>query len=152
MWKYQYERLNRWMDRIVNVGNPSFQMNPEDSKDYIITFFQNCWQFKDWLINDPLLKNNSALAAEIKNFAEQKSIYVKISQNIANGSKHLNFENHDRQSLGLSGKIIGNKQTGIWESAVYEYTEDNATYEVVDLARKCVEEWNVFLEKNNLLN
>lgn len=148
MWKHQYERVSRWFSRIENVSNATYQMNPIDSKDYIVTFFQNCWHLKDWLMKDPLIAKDARLIQKIKDFAEKESQYIKISQNIANGSKHGEFENFHRKSKGLSVNLIGDEKSGIWQSAVYEYTQRNKTYEVVDLARKCVQEWEKFLKKN----
>lgn len=114
MWNIQYERVKRWLSRIENVSNPNYQMAPIDAMDYIVCFFQNCWHLKDWLLNDPSVSKDPRLRKTIKDFAEKKSHYIKISQNIANGSKHLIFENRRRRSMGLSGRIIGEKQLGIW--------------------------------------
>ena len=151
MWLQQYNRVNRWLDRIRNISNPDNQVKPDDAMDYIIAFFQSCWHLKDWLMNDQNIKVDERLINNIKEFVEKKSKYIKISQNIANGSKHLDFKNYGRLMSGLSAKIVVDQDSQTWQSATYEFTQEGITYKVVDLAIQCFNEWELFLRDNKLL-
>lgn len=150
MWLIQYKRVERWLTRIEEISNPEHQIKPEDALDYIVAYFQNCWHLKDWLAEDPKTKVSKEL---IEGFIKNESKYIKISGVIANGSKHLTFyENDNRQMPSLSAKLVGDDKHQVWQSATYEISQGNMTYDAVDLARKCLKEWKVFFEKNKLLD
>ena len=81
MYLEQWERINRWLGRVE--GKPDEQA---DYVDFLWALFQNCWNFKEWVKNDPatpaLAKNQ--IEKDIDSYES-----LRICADLANGSKHL---------------------------------------------------------------
>jgi hypothetical protein len=147
-WVTQYHRTRRWLERLEAVSCQANQSNYNEVMDFSLAFFQNCWHLKDWILEDPEVRKNTKMVASVKKFAEKESVPLMMSQNIANGSKHLYFENRGRRSSGVHAHITNLADS---QSVVYTYSEGGRSGELVPLARECLAAWDQFFQKHGIM-
>jgi len=75
-WQSQFERVKRWHKRIKEADNTY------DKWDFIYTFYENAFHFRDWLI-----KTNFDKKDNILNFFYSNK-YLRICGDLANSHKH----------------------------------------------------------------
>jgi|GEM_PF-531555 len=143
----QFERVKRWMLRIKDITSGR-EHDRESSyyEDDIYAFFQNCFHLKDWLMNsDALLPG-----INVDDFINQHE-EMKICRDLCNISKHLKIT---RPSIDDNIKIgseqiklsLGGENPKI--AVTYKIEACGKNYFAFDLATKCVNLWQEFLDKN----
>jgi len=87
-WIMQWERIERWYSRVLEVQQKSEKQELDSyDLDIIIAFFQNAWHLKDWL-----LASRPDLNSDITNLFHS-SYEMGACRDICNGFKHKSF-NH----------------------------------------------------------
>ena len=137
----QLDRVRRMLDRINRRDR-----SPIEYGDDIWSFFQNCWHLKDWVKNDasvPLHVRESIarLAAA--------SPPLMICADLANATKHLKLKN---PRVGAKPSHY-NIAIVPGESSKVEYIVDTGSgtqQDGLDLARKCLLEWDRILAAQGL--
>lgn len=81
MYGEQMKRVRRWLERIELPAE-----SQTEHEDFLWSFFQNCWHLKDWIKNDPTTSSGvvNGIESDINRYDS-----LKISADLANGSKHL---------------------------------------------------------------
>lgn len=171
-WKEQYERIKRWYEktREIDFTDEIRKKQHKDDRhalldllihqksitdeglDIYYTFFINCFHLKDWLMRSKALPND--VIDEFFHNNEQ----MKVCHIICTGSKHLDI--NDKRILDIQKDRYGPR-------VEYDPTRPNSdtdgyvktrlihinskTYDLMDLAKKCIHEIDNFLYFNNLL-
>ncbi|AKM82425.1 TPA: hypothetical protein DD449_05025 [Candidatus Berkelbacteria bacterium] len=153
-FKEKFDLVTREFQEICEFKISESSLLDADKETYI-RFFRDCFHLKDWLRNDNAIKNNNA-----KNIIEtyiNNSSYLKFSADVANASKHkiLNPKRKIRVDKDIdlveSGYIMPGDftmtQFGKCVRIIYnEYHSINA----FTLAKGCIDEWRMFIEKYKL--
>ena len=137
----QLDRVRRMLDRINRQDR-----SPIEYGDDIWSFFQNCWHLKDWVKNDPSVPPHVRQSIEKLAAASPR---LTICADLANATKHLK----------LTSPRVGAKHSH-WnvtivpgESSKVEYLIDTGSgtqQDGLDLARKCLLEWERLLAAQGL--
>ena len=144
MLKYmdQLDRVRRMLDRINRQDR-----SPIEYGDDISSFFQNCWHLKDWVKNDPSVPSGVGKSIE-KLVAASKPLM--ICADLANATKHLKLKNpragakHSHWNIAVTPG----------ESSKVQYLIDTGSairQDGLDLARKCLLEWERILAAQGLI-
>lgn len=144
-WIGQYVRMRRWLDRLKNLlNNRGHDYTTDLFVDYFLAFFQNCYHLRDYLQNTNVVSKN-----ELDKLFEN-SVKLKACRDICNGTKHFSIS---KPSIDADFSIFraydyfneypNNEQ---WKVLVYD-----TTYDIVELARDCANEWTNFLLEQKLI-
>jgi hypothetical protein len=85
-YRHQLDRARRFLERVEMTTEDWADMDDVEFQDMMWAFFQNCWHVKDWLKNDPLV---SQVVKDAAIQLAHKSQYLKMCQELCNGTKHL---------------------------------------------------------------
>ena len=128
----------------------------EESVDMIYAFFQNCCHLKDWIKADKSQLEKKVEHLFRKCNKDPDLLCMKICADLCNGSKHCKLtrsiridKNTDVNELVrknhldiINGKIVFYH--------VYIVHADNHILDVLELAKSCIERWNLFMKDNSL--
>lgn len=119
-------------------------------EDDVYSFFMHCYHLCDWIVND------NTLSPKINpNDYVKSSRYLSIGRDICIGIKHCVPESRRLKS----GKEPKNSYTklSLCVGGDYQYKIDLMLFDTgygqvdaLELARKCFEEWIVYLEKEGI--
>lgn len=162
----QWERVKRFYVKIQNLDKGGANLNDDECLDDVYGFFIHCFHLKDW-INNSISTATTPSVEELfdKNTGNEN---FKICADFANGSKHLKIKKKVRvdpntgiatQSVTVfpSAIRIGinspKKETVSITRARYSWNikAGGKDYDVYDLAKNCMDEWEKFLRDNNLI-
>jgi len=121
-----------------------------EEEDDVLAFFQNCYHLKDWVINDS--------ACEILNKKEEvenlinDSESLKVCADLCNGSKHLELINprSDKETKITRVFTVPRHVTDPIIARHFLIKSGPKNYEALDLADKCIKEWEIFFENKGL--
>lgn len=138
--------------RIVRSYNklPHDIVNRVDTRaiDNIYHFFMDCYNLKDWLINDPV---PGIKKGDVETYINN-SQHLKIVADFANATKHLmltkSIRNDKNVDFGLL-EISNNQKLLI---VFYGSRDDLPSITVSTLATNALKEWRTYLLNNNLDN
>lgn len=162
-YKSQYNRVLRILNKISNPIN--YNGNQTEYEDDLLSFFQNCWHLKDWVMQEPGI-NRRKLNKKI-----YKSTSLRICADLANKSKHLvlDFKQVDADikscSVTISVPIItiindGNSElihtsesvpvgTTTWD---YNITiSDGSVHKASEVVKQAVADWEAILKDSKLI-
>ena len=137
----QLNRVRRFLKRIE-----THDRSPVDYDDDLWSFFQNCWHLKDWIKHDSKIPQASrdGISHDI-----WSSKHLLICADLANATKHLQLTNvhagakHSHKNYRL--------RTGGPSSVEYFIDAgDGSKIDGLDLARRCIAEWEALLKKYGL--
>ncbi len=147
----QYERVKRWYDRFSALNNGrTHDSFSENYVDDIYAFFQNSYHLKDWI------KNDSAVPVAIQNAVEPyitSTRCLRLCADICNSSKHLSLTNpRSNEAPAFGAKHYGlNLGAGSQKIQLkWEVDTSNGPIDAFQLARECIDAWEVFLTSNGL--
>lgn len=171
-WEEQYERIKRWyektqkIDYLEELRKKQYQNDnqllallflhensiTDEGLDIFYAFFINCYHLKDWLWH------SKALPTDIVGDFFDKNEAMKICHIICTGSKHLEITNpkilnknstyQTREEWDPSRSK--NDESGYVKTRLISI--NGATYDMLDLSKKCMQELDKFLDLNNLTN
>jgi hypothetical protein len=141
-WQTQFKRLERWYQRIMDAKSK------DDLTDFLFTFFQNCYHFREWLesTNDiPKTELDALFRANPK---------LGICRDICNVTKHFSLSNPPSQKFEVSfvqeycppGHPFFNEGWFGGDAKLLVVTDDE-NYDARELAHQCLEIWRGFLTK-----
>ncbi|MFA5080814.1 MAG: hypothetical protein WC472_04320 [Candidatus Paceibacterota bacterium] len=144
-YKEQLDRVKRLMEDIKRFSVATDD-NFESAVDAFTSFFIQCYHLRDWLIDSRYGR------ADIDIFIA-KSPILSLCRDIANTQKHKRIDKYEPQNhfaihkvSGISTPITryydpfrGEDRFGI------DVQEFGTLVDIIDLAEKCVEEWERFL-------
>jgi predicted DNA-binding protein len=146
----KYKKMLRRYKRLevisTNTGNI---ISDTLLKDAVEDFFNQCYHFKDWLKKD----KNINLSLDIEKYINQ-SQPLSFAADFCNTFKHSGLNNNVRSKKNLEKMNnhikIDSTPKGFVCSSKLELTIDGRKYDAFNLATKCIEEWNKFLDINNI--
>lgn len=149
----QYNRMIRWYKKFesINAGRDHIQES-DYYKDEGYAFFITCCHFRDWLLNDRVVKiQNKEMI--LKEYVD-RSKYMKICHDICNGHKHLDLtspKHNGRTKINSTHHKISLGGNAVSYKAKYFISDGRKYYDAFDVASKCIEEWETFLRQYNLI-
>ena len=149
-FREQYDRMLRWYARFKRVTDGE---EPRDDtechKDDIRAFFDNCFDLRDWILNDE--RSGNARKA-VKDFVNVMQC-MQLCAEIANSRKHLKFtRNRSKQHPALGSRKLDFKRGGKSPTVRVGYTiaTSSGPRDAFQLATECVEAWKAFLRHHGL--
>lgn len=148
-WKEQWNRVNRWYkiyEKINNGIELNEEKNPDYCKDMAYSFFINCFQLKDWIINDGTL---SIKKDEVENFINFNEC-MSLCSDICNSLKHLEHRNRANQNLEISSvthKLELSIKGQIYR-AKYNISTSKGDKDAFEIATECLVKWQEFIDNN----
>ncbi len=144
-YKEQLDRIKRLKEDIKRFSVATDD-NFENAIDAFTSFFIQCYHLKDWLVQ-------SNYGARDINFFVSRSACLSLCRDIANKQKHKEIDMYDPQNhiiehdtKGGSALIIRYHDPSRKEDRFgLDVKEFGTLIDVIDLAEKCVEEWERFL-------
>ena len=145
-YQEQLKRTKRWYEIFQQLNQGlEHEKNSEFYKDYVYSFFQNCYHLKDWLKNDKSIKiDKEELEVFVNNCKG-----MKICKGICNGSKHLISKNPRIGESSYFMVLEAGKKPVI--SVKYNIEANGESQDAFSLASECMREWQYFFKKNNLI-
>lgn len=152
--KDKYFSLKRSFERLKKIStNNGNRISNTEAKDAVEDFFNRCYHFKDWLIKDAavrIYKKNTSVEEYISN-----SNNLSIAADYCNSYKHAGLDRDPRYKHSLSqvnnDVIINFTPNGAITSGRIRITIENNTFDAFKIASECIKEWDLFLEKNNIV-
>ncbi|MBN1293340.1 MAG: hypothetical protein JXB48_15985 [Candidatus Latescibacteria bacterium] len=152
-WIDQWDRLNRWYKRtqLIKVKSKNEELDSFDI-DIIITFFQNCFHLKDWL-----LTSLPTLGQDVQNLFKN-NIEMGACRDICHGFKHKKLSNPTYDADFNIYKEYDHffvetpvSTTPIIYNIAFSYQDHIKKYEMFDFIENCYKIWKEFLENKKML-
>ena len=141
----QLHRMERALNNLDRIYSGSSGAIPaEDCRDTVLSFFQNCYHLKDWLINDA---SGTFRKDAVENFVNV-SRELRLCADLCNGSKHLKLTKPPRSNenprLGAQSVTV---DLGA-ERNMYSFAVDTTSGQIdaLVLARQCCGLWRGFIK------
>ena len=152
-WRDQYERMKRFRARASEpMSGSARETYNQRVVDDLAAFFVFCYHLKDWLKKDSVYPVPSQ---EVEDFVSQ-SEELSLCGDLANASKHAVLRgdsvrsdpNPNVQGGSVSSDLGPLKFEGSWFEVV---TSKGEEHDALNLADRCLCEWEEFLKKNGLI-
>lgn len=146
----QLERIRRWHIRLQPIAEGIVEVEPFDQhRDDMLAFFMNCYHLKDWIKNDASVPNLNKLVEVYIN----KSQVLSLCADLCNGIKHLVLD-HSRSGSNpqISSKNYHRIELGVPDAKIGAsilIISGDKKYDAFELAGGCIDEWELFLIKND---
>ncbi|MDD5145226.1 MAG: hypothetical protein PHW72_03850 [Candidatus Pacebacteria bacterium] len=130
------------------LGNFDFSINNISENnltrvDMLLCFFTNCYHLRDWLKESGIIENK-----KLNNFIE-KSYELSICRNICLGAKHLNVKKPSNPQMYKGVNTPIGISFDCWENREkLTVSVDGREIDCIDLAEKCLDQWEDFIKKN----
>lgn len=153
LYREQYERMKRWYTRFAKVDMGREHDAASDFYiDEIYAFFLNCYHLKDWINND------GTVAPAVKQATESfinGNRPLTLCADICNSLKHLHLSRPSRSGENPSfGRkhfaLVFGEGSSTRISMKYEIETDSGLEDAFELARLCVDAWDLFFSTHNL--
>jgi len=149
----QLQRVRRYFDRFaqLKVGRPH-TMSSDNYQDDIYAFFQNCYQLKDWIKNDPACASWTPPPERLVNESDD----LRICADLANGLKHLRRDkprsDQNPQFAQVPVHVIVSGSFGHTEEVFLQSTAvistESGLVDGYDLAVRCIAVWERYVQAN----
>lgn len=144
-YKEQLNRIKR-LKKDIERFSIATNENSEKAIDAFTSFFIQCYHLRDWLVQSYYKRRDIDIFIS-------KSISLSLCRDIANKQKHKEIDRYEPQNHLIEHNISG-LSTPI--TKYYDpYRDENrfgidvqefgTLIDVIDLAEKCIEEWEKFL-------
>lgn len=143
-WRDQYDRMLRWHVRLRDAAQapPSSHDQWADLWDVAMTFFQNAFHLRDWiLVERPDLR--TALDEEISSRPA-----LSYCADIANGTKHRHISRSHRVPQHLTG--VREYAPHLPGLVRYTILGPGAPIDLLQLAAECVAEWGAVVAEHSI--
>jgi len=144
-YEEQLERIKR-LEEDIQRFSVSTDDNFKNAIDAFTSFFIQCYHLRDWLVESRYGRRDIDIFIS-------KSPYLSVCRDLANKQKHKTIDKYEPQN-----HFVEHKDSGILSPIVRYYDptrkqnrfgvdveEFGTLLDVVDLAEKCIEEWQRFL-------
>lgn len=138
----QYEKMIRWFKRLESIykevpgGFADF-----DARDIADVFFQNCYHLWDWIKEG---SHSKISQKDIQSFIHNSEC-LKVCKDLCNGSKHAEIIS----DTDIHSDYVVDKDWKIHGRILIVKCGDKK-YDALDLAKKCIEEWNRFFKEKGI--
>lgn len=142
-YQEQLNRIKR-LEQDIRRFSVATEDNFESAIDAFTSFFIQCYHLKDWLIESRYNRRDVNLFID-------NSVPLSLCRDIANKQKHKKIDqyepkNHLSEKRGVSGSIIKYFDPFRKENRFgIDVQEFGTLIDVIDLAEKCLGEWEKFL-------
>lgn len=138
-WRGQLERTRRWHNRLRRAS-------AGDYADYLYTFFQNCYQLRDWVNLD--LKGGQRRADDL--FAS--TLELRLCRDICTALKHLDLHRPPRVPAGFADGHEYRPEGWPTDHAGLPifFIASGQKFDSLDLADRNMEAWNRFADELGL--
>jgi hypothetical protein len=142
-YQEQLNRIKR-LEQDIKRFSVATEDNFESAIDAFTSFFIQCYHLKDWLIESRYNRRDVNLFID-------NSVPLSLCRDIANKQKHKKIDqyepkNHLSEKRGVSGSITKYFDPFRKENRFgIDVQEFGTLIDVIDLAEKCLEEWENFL-------
>lgn len=155
-WRDQYDRAHRYLARVTEIASGVTHVcSALNYTDDMLAFFQNCYHLKDWIKNDASLDPFTRCAVECHVSANRE---LRLCADIANGAKHLavtRSRSKENPKLGATDyHVVVADGPGVGPTTLSANTKVDTTTDpttVIQLANKCMEQWDAYLRERGLL-
>src|SRR5260370_19188033 len=144
----QLDRARRFLARVeqMRFDRDSDDIDEHDFQDMMWAFFQNCWHVKDWVKNDPKLKDAQKRA--VIAMAHDESSVLSNCQDLCNGTKHLGeypgaHHAHIDSIFNAPGGVLLQRDCMVVDVKGMEVSG-------VELGSACIAEWERIFASQNL--
>ncbi|MFN0071071.1 MAG: hypothetical protein ACKVVP_06225 [Chloroflexota bacterium] len=136
-WRAQFERANRWYDRLIRTTNP------QDAEDYLYAFFQAYYHLREWL----LVSGYDRSAIE-RLFAER--VELRLCQDLCNLTKHFRLTRTPAMEIQpvIVREYVGPGRGWCEDDSVLVVLSRGAKYDARQLASSCLGLWMTLLESD----
>ena len=141
----QVYRVERTLQHLRSVySGSSRDVSADDCRDTALSFFQNCYHLKDWLINDP---SGAFQKNAVEHFVNANR-ELRLCADLCNGSKHLKLTKPPRSNesprLGAQSVVVA---LGA-DRNMYSFAVDTTSGQIdaLALAQQCVGLWQGFIK------
>ena len=147
MYQQQLERLERKYHTLIQSRDAIADSNIDEIRDLLLSFFQDCWHMKDWVI-----KSTGTDQQKLQSFLSA-SLEMNMCREICNTAKHLIL---DRQTPLPQARLANftDIRVPLALAREYEPSGDKLTflfkqqkYDAFELAGKCLDFWHEFLSR-----
>src|SRR5947208_1236767 len=144
MYTQQLKRLERKYRSLLQEKDAIGDTNIDEIRDLLLSFFQDCWHLKDWLLNSTEI-DEQQLQSFISN-----SLEMNMCREICNTAKHLVLH---RPAPLPQARLEDFKHIGVPLALAREYESngDKLTflfmqqkYDAFELAGRCLVLWREF--------
>lgn len=144
----QYERVKRWYEKFKSINEgKEHRLGSDYYQDEVYAFFINCYHLKDWIRNDPEVKDT--LGEKVEAFVSASEVLLLCGA-ICTGSKHLLINDPRFNPLAkIGGRAIG-LVLGMELPRInikYKVETGGVSLDAFELATRCLGEWDKFLGK-----
>lgn len=97
-WRSQFERMDRWYQRIVHQQAVPGRNDDADADilDLYLAFFLNCYSLRDWFVKSGAI-SDAVLAEAIKSSPD-----MQLCRDLCNRSKHMSLDRQASVDAGFS--------------------------------------------------
>ncbi|OIR16083.1 hypothetical protein GALL_35880 [mine drainage metagenome] len=147
----KYRSMLRSFERIkrINTDNGNTISNT-DARDATEDFFTQCYHFKDWLKKDSTL----TLSQNVEKFINASNA-LSLAADYCNSFKHAGLDSQPRSGQTLEGINTHMRMDltpkGFVMSSSLELTISGKKHDAFELAKRCIEEWDLFLISNKIV-
>ena len=146
----KYRQMKRAYDKLETIGtNTGSSITNVDAKDAAEEFFTQCYHFKDWL-----KKAYPALNRTVEQYISN-SLPLSLAADFCNTFKHAGLDSNPRlrEHLATINTHIKMDFTpqGIVASSHIEIKTPTRSFNGLDIAGQCIQEWDKFIQNNNVV-
>ena len=152
-WFEQFRRVKRWYTRFKSIDEGRLDtLTLDDYLDEVYAFFQNCHHLRDWILND----DNLNIGPETLNTFINSHQELQICGDLCNGTKHLKLlkkpwseiePKFGKRNIHLK---LSAPETPEIISIKYGIDTNEGEKDAFELATKCLQAWQIFLESHNV--
>ena len=145
----KYHQMHRSYLKLQKVAtNTGSQISNVDGKEATEEFFNQCYHFKDYV-----KKELPLLSKPVEEFITN-SFALSISADYCNASKHAGLDKAPRSGEQFES-ILEHTRLDLVDgqfvcSATVEIKTTKGSYKSIDIATKCIEDWERFLHSNGV--
>ncbi|HYT40708.1 MAG TPA: hypothetical protein VEP90_00050 [Methylomirabilota bacterium] len=145
MYRQQLRRLERKYRALSKSRDAIEDSNIDEIRDLLLSFFQDCWHMRDWLINSTSLDQ-----AQLNSFLSH-SVEMNMCREICNTAKHLVLT---RPTRVQHARLVDfrNIEVPLALAREYDPNGDKLTfiflqqeYDAFELAGRYLDLWHEFL-------
>jgi hypothetical protein len=151
-WKDKWRSINSKFATCVSECITHYHSD-QKCKDSIEAIIADIWNLKDWLAQDPTAHVSQT---DINAFLDKEAFNIRACGDLETKQKHYRVKNSRRENTEIIWKGNHAHPSGlpVIFSATRTYKDGSGTdhwVDVLELARRAIEEWKKFLKERRLL-
>ena len=132
-WQSHFDRVERWYVR------STLARDEYDQLDFLLSFFENSFALRDWLIDTGAVKEKDVESLFLKH------VELRINRDLANSFKHHSIDRPSQeQPPSVAAEYAPERPTFRTDCRLVVLSE-GVHYEALELAHRCLEIWREFV-------